>query len=99
MEGSLEKIDLLPERPSERGSLAVLFLAAFQIEAVCAFPHYIPPLSTSQLSCFTQRGEKPASCLVWEILAMFHPGLESTKGGLERPGRCVLMRDRPPPLA
>lgn len=60
---TLAKIDLLPERLSERGSLVELFLATFQIEAVCAFPRYIPPLSTSQLSCFAQQGEKPASCL------------------------------------
>lgn len=63
LQDSLAKIDLLPERLSECGSLMELFLATFQIEAVCAFPRYIPPLSTSQLSCFAQQGEKPASCL------------------------------------
>lgn len=61
-----------------------LFLATFQIEAVCAFPRYIPPLSTSQLSCFAQQDEKPASCLPEEMLVMFHPELESARGMLER---------------
>lgn len=77
----------------------MLFLATFQIEAVCAFPRYIPPLSASQLSCFAQRGEKPTSCLPWETLVMFHPELESATGMLERPGRGVLKRCPPPPLA
>lgn len=99
LQDSLEKTDLLPERSSERGSLVVLFLAVFQIEAVCMFPCYIPPLSASQLSCFVQRGEKPASCLTWEMLVMFHPGLESTRGMLERPGQGVLKPGPPPPLA
>lgn len=43
LQDSLGKIDLLPERPSEHGRLLVLFLATFPIEAVCEFPHYIPP--------------------------------------------------------
>lgn len=38
IQGSSGKID-----PSEHGSLLVLFLAMFPIEAVCEFPHYVPP--------------------------------------------------------
>lgn len=43
IQGSLGKTYLLPERCSDHGSLLVLFLATFPIEAVCEFPHYIPP--------------------------------------------------------
>lgn len=95
----MEKIDFLPERPSERGSPVVLFLATFQIEAVCAFPRYIPPLSTSQLSCFARQGEKPASCLTWEVLVMFHRGLECRAGCLRDQERGVLKPGPPPLLA
>lgn len=69
-----------------------LFLAVLQIEAVCAFPRYIPPLSARQPSCSERQGEKPAACSPRERLVVLLPGRESTKGMLKRTGQGVLKR-------